>query len=241
MNCVAFWDFGRERARPAGWPGCRSRSRSSDAQPVIRFGAVGRLELVEPRAVDDAGDDLAHVDRHLQIGRRQAQQVFGIVERLFDVGGRRRARASSSSDWRRSRGRSAARPARRRPGSRTGPRRAECISAPPSSSSFDSSPVAIFTSGGPPKKHLGALFDEHGVVAHGRRVGAAGRRVAEHQRDRRNAQRPTAASGGETTRRRAERSRTAAASRRRRDSVSEMCGRRFCMQMSKPRMPLRMV
>ena len=62
-----------------------------------------------------------------------------------------------------------------------------CISAPPSSSSSASSPIAIFTSGGPPRKTLARSRDEHGVVAHARRVGPSSRRRAEDEADRRDA------------------------------------------------------
>ncbi len=39
-------------------------------------GAVARLELVELAAIDDAGDDLAHVKRLARVGRDHAIQLF---------------------------------------------------------------------------------------------------------------------------------------------------------------------
>ena len=53
--------------------------------------AVERLELVELGAVDDAGDDLARVERRLQVGGDEAEQLVRVVHRRRDVGGRRRA------------------------------------------------------------------------------------------------------------------------------------------------------
>ena len=59
--------------------------------------------------------------------------------------------------------------------------------APPSSSSSASSPMAIFTSGGPTEKDPGPSLDHDRVVAHAREVGAAGGRGAEHDADGRDA------------------------------------------------------
>ena len=43
--------------------------------------AAERFELVEIRAVDDAGDHLAHVIGRARIGRHDAEKLFRIVER----------------------------------------------------------------------------------------------------------------------------------------------------------------
>ena len=40
-----------------------------------------RLELVELAAVDDAPQDLAHVERHAHVGRRDAEQLLGVEQR----------------------------------------------------------------------------------------------------------------------------------------------------------------
>jgi hypothetical protein len=63
------------------------------AKPQTSVVAVARLELVEPRAVDDARDHLADVEGLARIGGDDAVQLLGIVERLF---GRRQ---SISSAW----------------------------------------------------------------------------------------------------------------------------------------------
>ncbi len=62
------------------------------------------------------------------------------------------------------------------------PERRVWTSAPPSSSGVTSSPVAAFTSGGPPRKIVPGPADDHGLVAHRRHVRAAGRARAHHQR-----------------------------------------------------------
>ena len=45
--------------------------------------AVARLELVEPRTVDDARDDLAHVVGPADVGVDDAVKILGCVVRLF--------------------------------------------------------------------------------------------------------------------------------------------------------------
>ena len=44
--------------------------------------AVERLELVESRAVDDAGDDVAHIVRLARVGRHDAVDLLGGIKRL---------------------------------------------------------------------------------------------------------------------------------------------------------------
>ena len=51
--------------------------------------AVERFELVEFRAVDDAGDDVARIERDAQIGGHDADQFVGVEQRLGDRAGRR--------------------------------------------------------------------------------------------------------------------------------------------------------
>ncbi len=150
--------------------------------------AVERLELLEPRAVDDARDHLAHVERHADVGRRDAEQLLGVVARRLDG-----ARAAAGPRLRQSRCATISRPMRMRVALVGGEvvgeaaRCAACISAPPSYSSSASSSIAIFTSGGPPRKTCAASFMQHDVVAHARHVGAAGGRGAEDEGDRRDA------------------------------------------------------
>ena len=45
-------------------------------------GAVARLELVELAAVDDARDDLAHIERLARVGRHDAVQLGRVVVRV---------------------------------------------------------------------------------------------------------------------------------------------------------------
>jgi hypothetical protein len=53
-------------------------------------GAVAGLELVEARAVDDAGDHLAHVVGLAGVGGDHAVELGRVVERLFGGAGRGR-------------------------------------------------------------------------------------------------------------------------------------------------------
>ena len=115
--------------------------------------AVARLEVVEAAAVDEAGDDLADLDRPARVGRdggstgrpRRPPAAPG-ASRSHGAGGGRRFRfatierpsaiacSSSRARW-----------------SAT-PEIAVWTSPPPRSSALTSSPVAAFTSGGPPRK-----------------------------------------------------------------------------------------
>ena len=62
-----------------------------------------------------------------------------------------------------------------------------CTSPPPRSSAVTTSPVAAFTSGGPPRKIVPWSLDDHGLVGHRRHVGAAGGARAHHAGDLRDA------------------------------------------------------
>ena len=117
-------------------------------------GAVAGLELLEAGAVGDAGDHLAAVDQRLEVARHQPKQLLGVMGRR--VGGHRRAGAELAPVEVRHHLAADAQGVgpRPRPGSRPGPETSACICAPPSVSSSESSPVAIFTSGGPPRKHF---------------------------------------------------------------------------------------
>ena len=64
-----------------------------------------------------------------------------------------------------------------------------CTSAPPRSSAETTSPVAAFTSGGPPRKMVPCPLTMMRLVAHRRHVGAAGGAGAHHHGDLRNAER----------------------------------------------------
>ena len=114
---------------------------------------VGRLELVEAAAVDDAGDDLAHVVGAARVVGDDAVELVGVVERAAPAASAPRAgRAGGAPGWRRCCGRSQA---PRRRSQRSGRRRRRSRCAPPRRPGPRPSlpsPVAAFTSGGPPRK-----------------------------------------------------------------------------------------
>ena len=148
-------------------------------------GAVERLELVELGAVDDPGDHLARVERRLQVGRHEAEEVLLVVHRRGDVGARRRAELApvEAGD-----------------------------DAPPEADGVELVGGEVVGEPGDPgvhlgaaerlvvgllagrhlhqrrpgEEHLGPVLDHHDVVGHARQVGAAGGRVAEHEGDRRD-------------------------------------------------------
>ena len=143
-------------------------------------GAVEGLELVEPRAVDHPGQHLAGVEGDLGVGRGDAQQLVGVVDRF--VGRLARAPAPLA----------VVEPAH------------DLAPEPDGVGLVDGQVVG---QAGHPGVHrgttqllvgrllagghldqrwsaeedLGALLDHHDVVAHARHVGAAGGRVAEDQ------------------------------------------------------------
>ena len=143
---------------------------------------VEGLELVEVRPVDDAGDHLSGVERHLGVGRHQAEQLLLGVARRKD------------------------RLARGRP-SLVPVQPSDDASAEPNGVVFVDGEVVGEARGacvhvGAPERlvvgvlarrhlhqrrtgqeHLGALLDHHDVVRHARDVRPAGRRVAEHEGD----------------------------------------------------------
>jgi hypothetical protein len=184
MNWAAFCGLLAEQ-HAARWRGCRPGSRGSRPAGDERW-AVERLELVEVAVVDDAGDHLARVERHRRSADGDAEQLLGVVERRSagcDGSGAELAVVEPGDDL-------AAEPdaSSSSSGEVVGePAHAGVHLGAAELSSSLSSPVAIFTSGGPPRKTLERSFDHDDVVAHAGHVGAAGGGVAEHDRDRRDA------------------------------------------------------
>ena len=147
--------------------------------------AVAGLELVEVAVVDDAGEDVAGVERDAQVGRRDADQLLGVEARRAPVATRRRtelAVVEAADD--------AAADAQgvdlvdgvvvgeaADPGVHVGAAEALVV-AVLAGGHLDERRAA--------EEHLRALLDHHDVVAHARHVGAAGGRVAEHDGDRRD-------------------------------------------------------
>src|SRR6185312_4880225 len=114
-------------------------------------GAIARLELVKLAGVDDAGNDFVHIEGLARVGRDHAVQLvccefrgnlrpqalgYGLFLLVFVTTERASASACASfcARW------SAT------PDSRV------CTSPPPRSSAETISPIAAFTSGGPPRK-----------------------------------------------------------------------------------------
>ena len=147
--------------------------------------AVQRLELVEVAVVDQPGDHIARIERHLRIDRWDAEQVLGIESRWL-----------AGSTW---------------PGSALALVEAahdltpetnavELVDGEVVGKTTDSGVhlgaaerlVVALLAGGhlhqrrAAEEHLRSLLDHHDVVAHSRHVGAAGRGVAEHDGDGRD-------------------------------------------------------
>ena len=149
--------------------------------------AVERLELVELRAVDDAGDDVARVERDPQIGRHDAEQFLGVEQRLGD---RARCRALLA-------------PVQPRDDAAADPDGVEFVdgevvrqtrSAGVHFGAAERFVVGLLAGGHlhqrrSGQEHLRALLDHHDVVGHAGDVGAARGGVAEHQRNGRDARR----------------------------------------------------
>ena len=145
-------------------------------------GAVVGLNSSSSRAVDDARDDLAHVVGLARVGGDHAVDLLGGIERLArlaHVQARRacvqfRLRDDSPHDGERVR-------VVQREWSAT-PETRVCTSAPPSSSALTTSPVAAFTSGGPPRKIVPWPLTMIDSSRHRRHVGAARGARAHHAR-----------------------------------------------------------
>ena len=155
-------------------------------EPGDERGAVLLLELPEPAAVDDPRDHFPYVVRGSRVGRHHPVQLAGsaagssvgatshgrgargpsveTIERTI-----RNACPSSSARW------------------SVTPDCREWTSPPPSSSAVTTSPVAAFTSGGPAEEDRALVADDHGLVAHGRHVRAAGRAGPQHGGELRDA------------------------------------------------------
>ena len=150
--------------------------------------AIERLELVEPRAVDEPGDDLAHRAR-AGAGRPRRRHTgpagstagrLGSRRSQGGAGGRRlrlatidrpsaSACSSSSASW-----------------SAT-PERRVWTSAPPSSSARDVLAGRGLHERRSAQEDRARALDDDGLVAHRRDVGATGRATAHDQRDLRDA------------------------------------------------------
>ena len=149
--------------------------------------AVERLELVELRAVDDAGDHLARIERDAQVGRHDAEQFLGVEQRLDDRSGRRALLAPVQP------GDDAAADAdgvELVDGEVVGQTRSAGVHL----GAAERLVVGLLAGGHlhqrrAGEEHLRALLDHHDVVGHAGDVGAAGGGVAEHQRDGRDARR----------------------------------------------------
>ncbi len=141
-------------------------------------GAVERLVLLEPRAVEHPGQHLAHVEGDPEVARDDAQQVLGVVDRLVAGHGRPRSQlAPVEVD--------------------------DDLTADPDGVLLVDGEVVRQTRGArvhlgapqfligglfagghldqrrPTEEHLGTLLDHHRVVAHRRHIRSAGGGVAE--------------------------------------------------------------
>ena len=158
------------------------------AKPHDQRRAVQRLELVELAAVHEAGDHFAHVVGRARFGRDDASRApparsaVGTGARSSTGGASRSVQARHDA-----RGRC---PARGRRSRRSGRPRRRCGCGRrrrPAPRRVTTSPVAAFTSGGPPRKIVPWLRTMIALVAHRRHVGAAGGAGAHHHRDLRDA------------------------------------------------------
>ena len=133
----------------------RDRHAPDVREAADQRGAVERLELVELAAVDDAGDDLVHVIGRADVLGDDAVQFFRVEVRRARFAQRLdppRLGFAGGERARRCRGRWSAHARHSRRGDRRRPLLRACRSPPPKSSALISSPVAAFTSGGPPRK-----------------------------------------------------------------------------------------
>ncbi len=159
--------------------------------PGHQAGAVERLELVEPGAVDDPGEHLAGIEGHLRVGGGDPEQLLGIVDGL--VGRHRGARAPLA-------------PVEPAHDLASDPNGVELVGGELVGEAGDPGVhrgaaellVGRFLAGRhldqgrAPEEDLRALLDHHDVVAHARHVCAPRGRVAEDERDGGQARPPTA-------------------------------------------------
>ena len=180
MNCAPFCASGENRmpllaTHADGVPADRR-------PPAHELRAVELLELLETGAVDDAGDDLAHVEGHAHVHRRDAEQLLGRVERL--VGRVDRSRTET-------------RPVQV---GHDAPRHADRLGLVPGQVVTEARRLGVHARatelllvGVLPDGHLdewrpaeedaGPALDHDGVVAHAREVGATGGRRPEDDAD----------------------------------------------------------
>ena len=153
-----------------------------DAHPHTSCGAVGLLELLETGSVDDAGDDLAHVEGHADVHRRDAEQLLGRIQRLVGRAGGAGAEARPVQV-----GHDAAGHVDGLglvPGQVVAQTRDLGVHARPAQLLL----VGLLSDGHlderrPAQEDAGAVLDHHRVVAHAGEVGASGGRGTEHDAD----------------------------------------------------------
>ena len=141
-------------------------------KPTIELGGEQRLDLEERVGVDQAVDDVVHVEGHRLVGRHAV-----VGERRAPALRRRpraAARASTSAGRRRRAGPARSRPRRRRRGCRRSRTRVACIRAPPISSRRDLLADDHLGHARRAEVHRGVALDHDHDVAEGRDVGAAG-------------------------------------------------------------------
>ena len=145
-----FWaDSGEEDAAVRENP---DRMALDAGEPADERVAVEGLELVEPAAVDEPRDDLQRIELVPIVLGDDPVEVGGVDSRRLgrrDLPGRRRGIAEVAHDLAGERERVLVRHRDSDPRRRSG---VVWSVAPPSSSAVTSSPVAAFTSGGPPMK-----------------------------------------------------------------------------------------
>jgi hypothetical protein len=184
MNCAPLLGLLAEQHPVVG--------QDPDAEAVERpppgheVGSVDGLELLEPGAVEDAGQHLTGVERLTQVDGGEVEQLLGVVDRR--VGGLGRARTELAVPE--------PRDDLARPADRVDLVVGEVVPQPRRARVHVRTAQLLlvgFLAGRHPhqrwsaEEDLGPLADEDGVVAHPRHVGAASGRGAEHHRDRRDA------------------------------------------------------
>ena len=165
---------------PTGWPWMC-------AKPVTSVVPYSALNSCEPAAVDEARDHLADVVGHARSRRAPRRTARSGRARARRSASPPTARPRAARGWPRCRARSRSACASSSARWSVTPEVRECRSPPPSSSAVTTSPVAAFTSGGPAEEDRALVAHDHGLVAHRRHVGAAGRARTQHRGDLRDA------------------------------------------------------
>ena len=145
--------------------------------------AVERLELLHQRAVDDPGDHLAHLERPPRVGGDDAVQLGRVVPGLGRLAPPPRLRGGIGERASRSRGRSASAWSSSAARWSATPLWREWTSAPPSSSARHVLAGRRLHERRPAEEDRAGAAHDHGLVAHRRHVGAAGRARPHHDRD----------------------------------------------------------